>query len=164
MRSNLGLSVAFFLASASFVSGCNSPSTSTTGIVGSYNVTIAAMGKTDNDILTITPGTAHTLLFTFIAGITTDAMGTNPNGLHVVLDGTTVTIPPQPCHIDHSTGSLDGTINGSGMLAADGSMISVMLHYAPTNLAFKDADGNPIQIPDGGTVPTLDYDLEGAKQ
>jgi hypothetical protein len=164
MRSKLGLAVVFFCASGSLLSACDSAPTKTTGIVGSYAVQISAMGKSDPDILTITPGADHTLLFTFVAGISTDPMGTNANGLRVLLDGTSVNIQPQSCHIDHSTGSLDGSITGSGTIAADGSMISVMLHYAPTNLAFKGPDGNALQIPDGGTVPTLDYDLEGAKQ
>lgn len=137
--------------------GCSSDSTSAKGLLGSYSVTISAGGKSDNDVLTLVQGARGRLLLLFELGITTDAMGPNPNGLISSLDGMKLTLDRQPAHIDHSTGTLDGTLTGEGMVAPDGSSLVLTLHFSPTNFAF---DGGAAT--DGG-APTLDYDVSGAK-
>jgi hypothetical protein len=131
-----------------FVAGCSDASTGAKGVLGSYTVMISAMGASDSDVLTILPGMSGTLLLYFEAGITTDAMGPNPNGLIAHLDGTKLTLDLQPVHVDHSTGQLDGTLTGEGTLAPDGSNLDLTLHFMPTNLA-------------GAAV--LDYAVTGSK-
>ena len=103
-------------------------------LVGSYTVMIASNGKSDPDVMTIAQGTGGDILLTFLAGITTDAMGPNPNGLRCGLSGMNVEIKSQPCHIDHSTGNLDGTVSGMGTIMPDGSALDFMLSFMPTNL------------------------------
>jgi hypothetical protein len=145
------------------VAGCNSATTSSKGIIGTYGVMISAMGKSDPDIMSIAVGAGNTILFTFTAGITTDLMGPNPDGLRATLDGMKVAIPSQPAHVDHSTGQLDGMMSGDGTIAPDGSMVSLTLHFQPTNFVVRDADGGVVDTGDGG-APTLDYTVDGAKQ
>jgi len=117
-------------------------------LVGSYNVMIASNGKSDPDVMTISQGTGGDILLTFVAGITTDAMGPNPGGLRCGLDGQNVDIKAQPCHIDHSTGNLDGTVSGMGTIMTDGSALDFMLNFMPTNL--------------GGTS-MIAYEITGAR-
>jgi hypothetical protein len=117
-------------------------------LVGSYSVMISSGGRSDPDVMTISQGTGRNILLTFIAGITTDAMGPNPNGLRAGLSGINVEIKPQPCHIDHSTGNLDGTVSGMGTIMTDGSNLDFMLTFTPTNL--------------GGTA-MLNYEITGQR-
>jgi hypothetical protein len=117
-------------------------------LVGSYTVMISSDGKSDPDVMTISQGTHGDILLTFLAGITTDAMGPNPNGLRAGLSGPNVKIDPQPCHIDHSTGNLDGTVSGMGTIMTDGSSLDFMLTFMPTNL--------------GGTS-MLNYEITGQR-
>ena len=42
---------------------------------------ISSMGKSDPDVMTVSPGTDDKLLLTFAAGITTDVGAVNANGL-----------------------------------------------------------------------------------
>jgi hypothetical protein len=153
--------VALFL----LIAGCNDGPRNFKGIIGSYTVTISMDNKSDPDVMTISTGSGNTLLFTFIAGITTDVMGPNPNGLRGTLDGDgmTIKIPSQPAHIDHSTGQLDGMLSADGTIAKDGSSVMLNLHFVPSNLAIRDADGGLVPIPDGG-APTLEYVVAGSLQ
>jgi hypothetical protein len=61
--------------------------------------------------------------------------------------------------VDHSTGTIEGTVTGSGTLSSSGA-VDLTLHVAPTNFA--------IQGPDGGAPPpqgtTLDFQVQGAKE
>lgn len=98
-------------------------------LLGSYSVMISSMGKSDPDVMTVTPGTGDKLLFTFAAGITTDIGAVNANGLRADLKNSSmITIAAQPAHIDHSTGSLSGMVTGDGSLNGDGTC-DVMLHF-----------------------------------
>jgi len=146
MRSWLGLAALVVLNLG--VSGCGRDTSTTKGLLGTYEVMISKDGKSDSDIMSVVEGASNSLLLTFIAGIDTDPMGANPNGLRCGLQATAVTVLPQPCHISHSSGELDGTVKGEGTLAADGSSVNITLHYMPTNLA-------------GAAV--LDYVITGAK-
>jgi hypothetical protein len=124
------LALAFYCAVASL--GCGS-SPSGKALVGSYNVMIAANGKSDPDIMTVSLGSAGTMLLTFAAGITTDVGGVNPDGLRATLKSSSMlTIDPQPAHIDHSTGQLDGRLSGSGAISGDGSC-DITLHFTATS-------------------------------
>jgi hypothetical protein len=145
MRSTLGLALVFGALSA----GCNADTGGNKGLIGSYEITISKDGKSDPDIMSVAVGSQSSLLLTFIAGITTDVVGPNPNGLRCSLQETRLTVLAQPCHISHSTGQLDGNVTGEGTLAPDGSSVNITLHYKPTNL--------------GGTAQ-LDYAIEGSKQ
>src|SRR2546423_15072047 len=78
MKSLLCACIISYCAVAS--SGCDS-SAAGKAVVGSYSVTIASMGKSDPDVMTVSPGTDGKLLFTFIAGVTTDVGAVNANGL-----------------------------------------------------------------------------------
>lgn len=142
--------------------GCNGGTTSAKGIVGSYAVMISRDQKSDPDVMTVAVGAHATVLLTFVAGITTDPMGPNPDGLIATLDGMQLTMKLQPAHVDHSTGLLDGMMSGDGTIAPDGSNVSLTLHFQPTNFALRDDAGNPVTVPDGGTA-TLDYTVTGAK-
>jgi hypothetical protein len=151
-------------ALAALLAGCSS-SASTKNIVGTYSVTITYQGISDPDTMTVKPGTNGTVLFTFTAGITTDATGPNPDGLRATLSSPTdFKIAPQPATVDHSTGMLTGTLAAEGTIAADGSVMGT-LHFAPmTGSGIKDADGGFIPLPDGGGGVMLDYSLSGMRQ
>jgi hypothetical protein len=151
------------------VGGCNS-SVSTKGIVGTYDVMISLNGKSDADIMTISPGRDGTVLFTFIAGITTDPNGPNPDGLRgSAEEGNAFKLNRQPAHILHSTGELSGFVTGEGKVSTAGE-VTMTLHYSPTNLVFAPPDAGS-QIPDGGIRPvdggattTIDYTIAGMRE
>lgn len=135
--------LAFYCAVASL--GCGS-SPSGKALVGSYNVMIAAGGKSDPDIMSVSLGSGGSMLLTFAAGITTDVGGVNPDGLRATLKSASMlTIDSQPAHVDHSTGQLDGRLNGSGTINGDGTC-DITLHFSPA------AGGTP-----------QDYAVTGAK-
>ncbi len=152
-------SVAFgLLAAIALLAGCSGSSTSTKAIVGSYTVTITRNGVSDPDVLTIRDGSAGSLLITFVAGVTTDPMGPNADGLRASIDGSKIDIKPQPAHIDHSTGNLDGTLSGTLMVTA--GTLSGSLAFVPSSGLITDADGGAVQLGDGGA---LAYELMGTK-
>jgi hypothetical protein len=139
------------------VSGCGGNDAATVNaLVGNYAVSIAAMGKSDPDVLSVAQGAGGKLLLTFTAGITTDPMGPNPLGLRASLDDTTLKVDSQPVRVDHSTGVIEGTATGLGTLARDGT-VGLTLHLLPTNFAIAGAAG------DGGTA-TIDYQVTGKKE
>ena len=118
-------------------SGCGSSSAGSE-LLGSYSVMISSMGKSDPDVMTVSPGTDEKLLFTFAAGITTDVGAINANGLRADLKSSSmITIAAQPAHIDHSTGSLSGMVTGDGSLNGDGTC-DVMLHFVGDNATQQD--------------------------
>ncbi len=99
---------------------------------------ISSMGKSDPDLMTVTPGSDNKLLLTFAAGITTDPNAVNTDGLRADLkDSSKVSLAAQPAHIDHSTGSLSGMVTGEGTLMSDGSAM-LTLHFTPATGAEQD--------------------------
>jgi hypothetical protein len=127
-------------------SGCGS-NASGTELLGTYSVMISSLGKSDPDVMTVSPGMKDTLLFTFAAGITTDVGAVNPNGLRAGLkDSSKITLDVQPAHIDHSTGSLSGMVTGTGTLNGDGTC-DVTLHFVSDDMATMQ-----------------DYEIAGAKE
>lgn len=145
MKSLLCACIISYCAIAS--SGCDS-SAAGSAVIGSYGVTISSMGKSDPDLMTVSPGSDGKLLFTFAAGVTTDVGAVNANGLRADFnDSSKVSLSPQPAHIDHSTGSLSGTVTGQGVLNGDGSC-DVTLHFS------NDAAGGALQ----------DYEIVGNKE
>ena len=59
----------------------------------------------------VAPGRDRTVLLTFIAGITTDPMGENSNGLRASLaPASGLQLKAQPAHIEHSTGNLSSSL------------------------------------------------------
>jgi hypothetical protein len=142
MKSLLCACIITYCAIAS--SGCGSNAAGK-ALLGSYSVMISSMGKSDPDVMTVSPGADDRLLLTFAAGVTTDPGAVNANGLRAQLkDSSMVSLAAQPAHIDHSTGSLSGDVTGEGVLNGDGTC-DVMLHFA---------------LPSGGTQ---DYDVSGTK-
>ncbi|HWE29410.1 MAG TPA: hypothetical protein VHB97_15480 [Polyangia bacterium] len=117
-------------------------------VIGSYSVMISSMGKSDPDVMTVSPGTDGKLLLTFAAGVTTDVGAPNANGLRADFnDSSKVSLASQPVHIDHSTGSVSGNVTGDGVLNGDGSC-DVTLHFAG-----------------GSSGPaTQDYEITGNKE
>ncbi|HXU72509.1 MAG TPA: hypothetical protein VN947_24470 [Polyangia bacterium] len=143
MKSLLCACIISYCAVAS--SGCGSNAAGME-LLGSYSVMISSMGKSDPDVMTVTPGTDDKLLFTFAAGITTDVGAVNANGLRADLKSSSmIAIAAQPAHIDHSTGSLSGMVTGDGSLNGDGTC-DVMLHF----------------VGDGSTQQ--DYEISGTKE
>jgi hypothetical protein len=133
-----------YCAIASF--GCDSE-TPGKELLGSYTVQITTQGKSDPDVMTVSPGTGGALLFTFIVGITTDATGDNANGLRADLSNSTnISIAAQPVNIDHSTGFVSGTTTGEGTLTADGTC-DVFLHFTAS-----------------GGAAAQDYEIVGTRQ
>jgi hypothetical protein len=158
------------LACALALAACDE-SVSTKGVLGSYDVMISSMGKSDPDIMSISVGSNSALLITFIAGITTDPTGPNADGLRASFgDGNTLHLDKQPAHIDHSTGVLNGTIYGDG--TALNKMVMLTLHYLPTNFAIPQpttGDGGIVLTRDAGTTTggpatTLDYVVSGTHE
>lgn len=99
---------------------------------------ISSIGKSDPDLMTVSPGAGGKLLLTFSAGIVTDVKGPNPDGLRVDLSGSSsVSLAPQPAHIDHSTGSVTGTVTGMGTIKPDGSC-DVTLHFTSSTVSAQD--------------------------
>ena len=141
-----------------FIAGCSSASVSTKLVDGSYDVTITRDGVSDPDVLTIRDGSAGSLLITFVAGVTTDPMGPNADGIRAEIDGSKIVIKPQPAHIDHSTGNLDGTL--SGTLTITGGNLDGTLAFVPSSGLITDADGGAVQLGDAGA---LAYTLTGTK-
>jgi hypothetical protein len=132
MKSLLCVCTIIYCALAS--SGCNSNAPGKE-LLGSYSVMISSMGKSDPDVMTVSPGTEDKLLLTFAAGITTDVGAVNANGLRADLKSSSmVSLDPQPAHIDHSTGSISGMVTGMGSLSADGSC-DVTLHFVSDDMA-----------------------------
>ena len=120
-------------------SGCGS-SAAGTEMLGSYTVMISSMGKTDPDVMTVTPGVDDKLLLTFAAGITTDVGAVNANGLRADFkDSSKLQLSSQPGHIDHSTGSQTGTVIGDGTLQGDGTT-TLTLHFTSASGAMQDYD------------------------
>ena len=127
MKSLLCACIISYCAIAS--SGCGSNAAGS-AVIGSYSVMISSMGKSDPDVMTVSPGTDDKLLFTFAAGVTTDVGAVNANGLRANFkDSSKVSLDSQPVHIDHSTGSVSGTVIGEGVLNGDGSC-DVVLHFS----------------------------------
>ena len=94
-------------------------------------ITNTDVNRTDSDVMTVSAGSGGDLLLTFGAGITTDIMGPNPNGLRADLKSSTeVTIASQPAHVDHSTGILEGSISGAGTFKPDGCDLKMMFEPA----------------------------------
>ena len=143
MKSLLCACIISYCAIAS--SGCGSNSAET-AVLGSYSVMISSMGKTDPDLMTVSPGTDNKLLFTFAAGVTTDVGAVDANGLRADFSSSKVSLSSQPAHIDHSTGSLSGNVTGQGVLNADGSC-DIVLHFAL-----------------GSMGTTQDYEIVGNKE
>ncbi|HEY2745382.1 MAG TPA: hypothetical protein VGL86_12185 [Polyangia bacterium] len=144
MKSLLCACTIIYCAIAS--SGCGS-SAAGKELLGSYSVMISSMGKSDPDVMTVSPGTDEKLLFTFAAGITTDVGAVDANGLRADLKSSSIiTLDAQPAHIDHSTGSLSGTVTGSGTLGGDGSC-DIMLHFVSDDMS-----------------ATQDYEVSGSKE
>jgi hypothetical protein len=142
--------------------GCGS-SASGKALLGSYSVMVASMGRTDPDVLTVSPGSNGTLLLTFTQGITTDAVGQDPNGLRATISGSTMLmIATQPVHVDHPLGPLDGNMDGMGTIATDGT-VNLTFHFAPTNFTVRDADGGVVPVADGGMGPQIEYDITGSR-
>jgi hypothetical protein len=126
-------------------SGCGSNAAGK-AVEGEYSVMIAKDGKSDPDLMIVSPGTDGKELFTFVAGITTDVGAINANGLRADLkDSSRISFDMQPVHIDHSTGSVTGTVTGEGTLNGDGSC-DVTLHF----------------LPEAGSQPQ-DYGITGTK-
>jgi hypothetical protein len=138
--------ITFFVAYCAIASsGCGS-SAAGKDLLGSYTVQISTMGKSDPDVMTVSPGTDGKLLFTFAAGVTTDPGAENANGLRADLgDSSKITMKMQPVKIDHSTGYQAGSVTGDGVLLGDGTC-DIFLHFTP---------------PGGGAQ---DYEIIGAKQ
>ena len=125
------------VASLGAAAGCGSGA-GTKALIGSYEVMISSMGKSDPDVMTVSPGADGKLLLTFAAGVTTDVSGPNPDGLRGDFgDPSKLTLAAQPAHIDHSTGALTGTVTGGGSLLSSGSC-DVLLHFAPASGAAQD--------------------------
>ncbi|MCU1283563.1 MAG: hypothetical protein JWM53_7109 [bacterium] len=128
-------------------SGCGS-SAAGKALLGTYSVMISSMGKSDPDVMTVSPGTDDKLLLTFVAGVTTDVGAVNANGLRADLnDSSKVSLSAQPVHIDHSTGSVSGKVTGDGALNGDGTC-DVTLHF----------------VTDAGVGGTQDYVISGMKE
>jgi hypothetical protein len=162
MRTTTSLRLALAVACLGCFGGCSSSASSKT-LAGTYQIMITYLGVSDPDIMSITPGVQGSVLLTFVAGITTDAMGPNPDGLRATLDSDThFKLAPQPAHIDHSTGNLTGSITGEGTAAADGTIMST-LDFTPTSGEVKDADGGLVPFPDGGTGQVLEYQITGSR-
>jgi hypothetical protein len=128
-------------------SGCNS-SAAGKELLGTYSVMISSMGKSDPDVMTVSPGVDDKLLLTFVAGVTTDVAAINANGLRADLKSSSqVSLSAQPVHIDHSTGSVSGSVTGDGTLNGDGTC-DVTLHFTT----------------DAMTGGVQDYEVSGMKE
>jgi hypothetical protein len=142
MKSLLCACIISYCAIAS--SGCGSNAAGK-ALLGSYSVMISSMGKSDPDLMTVSPGMGGTLLLTFAAGVTTDVGAVDADGLRADLsDSSKVSLSSQPVHIDHSTGSVSGLVTGDGVIKGDGSC-DIMLHFTS----------------DAGA--TQDYEISGSK-
>ena len=71
------------------------------------------------------------------------------------IEGSDLAVDAQPVHVEHSTGILDGTVEGIG--AAGGEKLALTLHLIPTNAS--KINGEP-HVP--GTAIT--YEVSGPKQ
>ena len=81
--------------------------------VGTYDVTIAANGATDNDVMHVSLGSSQNLLLNFEAGVSQVRC--------VVTGPTNLVVLTQTVEVDHSTGVASGTAGGKGTIAADGT-------------------------------------------
>ena len=108
-------------------SGCGS-SAGGKDLLGSYTVQISTMGKSDPDVMTVSPSADGKFLLTFAAGVTTDVGAVDANGLRMNLSSSKVSIDLQPVNIDHSTGYQTGKVTGDGVLMGDGTC-DIFLHF-----------------------------------
>jgi hypothetical protein len=132
---------------AVLASGCggSGPGAQPGAFVGSYTVVITSNGKTDMDEMTITQGSGSAVLLSFVFGFSTIRAN--------VIGSTDLVLPRQTLHVDHSTGVSDGQATGDGTLMMDGSF-DMTIHLTGTGIG---------PIPDGGTMPMVDYHVTGTK-
>lgn len=89
-------------------------------LLGSYEVMISSLGKSDPDVMTVRKGRGGQLLFSFAVGVTTEPRD-GQDGLRGVLHGSSMlSFDRQLARIEHSTGRADGSLTGMGTLRGDG--------------------------------------------
>ena len=140
MKSVLCACIISYCAIAS--SGCGSNAAGK-ALLGSYSVMITSMGKTDPDVMTVSPAVDGNLLLSFAADVGGDAGGLRAN----LSDSSRVSLDSQPVHIDHSTGSVTGTGTGDVARNGDGSC-DVTLHFTS----------------EAGVGSPQDYEITGSKE
>ncbi len=124
-------------------------------VYGTYDVLVSAFGKSDPCIVVATEGADDDIILNFTYGFTTDYNAVNATGIRSHLDGRELQIDSQPLHVDHSTGAIDGTVEGIG--TAGGEKLALTLKVLPTNVTT--VNGMPYVA---GT--TIDYEVNGPKQ
>lgn len=125
-------SAGLLLSGTLLATGCSSgKAASTSDMIGTFSVMITSMGRTDSDIMTVSDDGNKKILLNFISGITTYATDPNANGLQALMTKKdTVTLASQACHVDHSTGELDGNIQGTGTFDATAG-VDLKLQFTP---------------------------------
>jgi hypothetical protein len=123
---------------------------------GTYPVSVTAFGKSDPTIVVVSDGREGDILFNFTHGFTTEYGAPNATGVRVALDDAELVVESQPIHVEHSSGTIDGTMTGRG--TTSGQDIDLTLSVVPTNVIILGPDGQP--LPPGTTV---DYVVKGQK-
>lgn len=119
-------------------------------VSGSYEVTIEAGGESDNDLMTISPGSNGTVILSFVYGFSQLRSLLSPtNKLSVV---------QQAVRVQHATGIVDGTGGGTGQVNPDGT---VTLKLDVTTAGPSKVDGG-VDV-DGG-ASRVTYNVSGTKQ
>src|SRR4051812_35003940 len=75
-------------------------------VLGTYDVDVEAMGKTDHTIMTISQGSNQNVLLNFTMGISTVRCQ--------MIGATMLVLPRQTLHVAHASGVADGQATGGG--------------------------------------------------
>ncbi|MSP62568.1 MAG: hypothetical protein EXR72_20005 [Myxococcales bacterium] len=97
--------------------GCGSsgPPANPMAVVGTYNVMIAANGKTDSDVVNVILGSGDTVLLNFvILGFTQ---------MRCTVSGSSgLAVPRQKLIVGMATGGAESVVAGTGSVTADGTL------------------------------------------
>lgn len=119
-------------------------------VQGTYAVSIELGGKTDNDTLTISPGSGGTVILSFVFGF---------SQLRSLLSPTNkLSIVQQAVRVQHATGIVDGSGSGTGQIAPDGT---ITLKLDVTTAGPSPVDGG-VAV-DGGAT-RVSYNVSGMRQ
>ena len=83
-------------------------------MVGTYEVQIEAFGKTDPDLMSVSAGSADTVLLTFVS-----SFGKVRSS---VIGSTGLSLPRQKVKVPFPTGAADAQVTGGGSISAAGEV------------------------------------------
>ena len=124
--------------------GDDSPPPMPAAVLGTYDVDVAANGKTDHTIMTISQGSNQNVLLNFTMGISTVRCQ--------MIGSSQLMLPRQALRVAHGSGLAEGQATGGGTISAAGEVdLTVNLNTAGFGS-------------DAGASAGVDYKFTGMRQ